>query len=75
MHPRELVPTYEYQCQDCGARFEIRASISAYSEGLAPICTDCGSDNAERTFGSVNVLTGSRSAATPPPGCGNSGFT
>jgi len=74
LQPERHVPTYDYQCQDCGKPFEIRASISAYSEGLSPLCPDCGSDNAERTFGAVNVLTGSRSTGAPPAGCGTSGF-
>jgi putative FmdB family regulatory protein len=69
------VPRYDYVCRDCGNSFDIRMSISAYSEGAAPSCPECGSDNATRSFAAVNVLTGSRSAGGAASGaCGPSGF-
>ena len=70
------MPAYDYICQDCGERFEIRMSISAYSEGTTPPCKSCGSVRVTRSFGAVNVLTGGRSSggsyASP---CGTGGFT
>ena len=71
------MPTYDYVCQDCGQRFDVRLSIAAYSEGVKPACTGCGSSNAVRSFGAVNVLTGSRSSGggTSGAGCGPGGFT
>ncbi len=71
------MPTYDYVCHDCGHRFGIRLSISAYSEGVTPTCARCGSHRAERSFGAVNVLTGSRhggGTASPSVGCGPTGF-
>jgi putative FmdB family regulatory protein len=70
------VPTYDYVCQDCGHRFDVRMSISAYSEGVRPTCTGCGSNNAARSFAAVNVLTGSRGiGGSSAAGCGPGGFT
>ena len=35
------MPAYDYVCHDCGERFEIQMSISAYSEGTTPLCSSC----------------------------------
>jgi len=69
------MPAYDYVCEDCGTPFEIRASMSAYSQGLNPKCPECGSQNAVRKFGAVNVLTRSSGGSPSPSGCGRSGFT
>ncbi|HSG80862.1 MAG TPA: zinc ribbon domain-containing protein [Gemmatimonadota bacterium] len=68
------MPRYDYVCHECGAPFEVRASMSAYSEGLSPSCPECGSQDTERTFTAVNVLTGSQGSASPSRGCSPSGF-
>ena len=65
----DIVPTYDYVCQDCGETFEIRASISEYSKGVKPRCTRCGSERAVRAFGSVTVLTASRGGGGKRKGC------
>ena len=62
-----------YVCEDCGEAFEIRASISAYSEGLNPTCTACESTKVARTFESVTVLTSSRSGTASGSSCPSSG--
>ena len=69
------MPTYDYVCQDCGQRFDVRMSISAYSAGAKPSCSSCGSANVERGF--TNVLTGSRGSGGVggSAGCGTGGFT
>ena len=73
------MPRYDYRCDDCGHAFEVRMSMSEYSEGNKPECPSCHSANTERTFSSVGVLTGSRAAsggsAAGAPGCGHGGFT
>jgi len=71
------VPTYDYVCQECGQRFDVRMSISAYSAGAKPSCSSCGSANVERGFTTVTVLTGSRGSAGggAAAGCGSGGFT
>jgi putative FmdB family regulatory protein len=69
------VPSYAYVCQDCGSPFTIRVSIAEYSKGVRPRCTECGSTNAVRSLGTVNVLTGSRATGGGGAACGPSGFT
>jgi len=69
------VPRYDFVCQDCGEVFEIRVSMSAYSEDLSPECAKCGSQNTARVFGSVNVVTGGSAGKGPAGGCGSSPFT
>ena len=54
------MPTYDFVCQDCKTPFEVRMSITAYSDGSRPRCEKCGSDKVERTFTAVNVLTSER---------------
>jgi putative FmdB family regulatory protein len=68
------VPRYDYICRDCGTTFDVRISISAYSEGAKPPCPECGSDETARSFSAVNVFTGSRSAGGGAA-CGPSGFS
>jgi putative FmdB family regulatory protein len=69
------MPAYDYRCQDCGTAFEVRMSISAYSNGEHPPCSNCGSTEVARTFGAVNVLTGGRSGSSLGPSCGPGAFT
>ena len=73
------MPRYDYRCQDCTFSFEVRMSMSEYSEGTKPKCPQCGSQGVERSFTSVSVLTGSRagggSSGAGGGGCGHSGFT
>ncbi|MDH4044842.1 MAG: zinc ribbon domain-containing protein [Gemmatimonadota bacterium] len=67
------MPTYTYRCQDCGSAFERRMSISAYSSETTVPCPKCASERTERSFGTVNVLTGSRAGGSAAA-CAPSGF-
>jgi putative FmdB family regulatory protein len=71
------VPAYDYSCEDCGAAFEVRMSIAAYSAGEKPACEACGSTHVTRTLTSVGVLTSGRTSggSARGAGCGPSGFT
>ena len=72
------MPAYDYVCQQCGERFEVRMSMSAYSAGAKVACEECGSTHVERAYTTVNVLTAGRSGAAPSAGgssCGHSGFS
>ena len=73
------MPRYDYKCQNCNLPFEVRMSMSEYSEGNKPECPQCGSTEVERSFTSVSVLTGSRAgsggSASSAANCGHSGFT
>jgi len=66
------VPAYDYVCEDCGARFEVRMSMAAYSEGAKPACETCGSTRVVRAFTAVSVLTGGR-GGSGSPACGGGG--
>ena len=69
------MPTYEYTCNDCEKPFDIRASISEYSEGLNPKCPNCGSDKVARGFSVVNVLSAFKESLSRSAGCGPTGFS
>jgi putative regulatory protein, FmdB family len=59
------MPTYEYDCSDCGERFEIRASIA--DERARDIrCTECDSPGVRRHYGAVAIVGNRR--AGPAPG-------
>jgi putative FmdB family regulatory protein len=72
------VPAYDYICEECGERFEVRMSMAAYSEAKQPPCEHCGSTRVARSLNAVGVLTGGRggSATGGAACCGaNRGFT
>ncbi len=69
------MPRYEFTCRACAAPYEVRLTMSEYSAGAGHRCPECGSEDVERRFTAVNVLTGSRSSAGYSAGCGGSGFT
>ena len=72
------MPSYDFVCQDCGAPYEVRLSMSAYSAGEGRRCPTCDSPRVERAFTAVNVIAGNRSAPSFPSGgasCGTGGFT
>lgn len=72
------MPSYDFVCQDCGAPYEVRLSISAYSAGEGRRCPSCGSEKVDRAFTAVNVIAGSHSGggyASAGSCGGGSGFT
>lgn len=56
------MPAYDFRCCECGATFEVRMSISAYSSGQRPECPECGARDVERLLAAVNVLCGGGSS-------------
>jgi putative FmdB family regulatory protein len=70
------MPAYDYQCEDCGAPFTLRMSISAYKAGIHATCPNCGSSQTARRIGAVSYLGGRGSGgADGSAGCGSRGFT
>ncbi len=70
------MPAYDYVCEECGAHFEVRMSMSAYSDGAKPPCERCGSTSVTRAFTAVNVLTSARGGgASASSSCGTGGFS
>jgi putative FmdB family regulatory protein len=79
MLDQSSMPSYDFTCQDCDTTYEVRLSMSAYSDGEGRKCQACGSKRVERAFTAVNVITGSGSRGESSPslgaGCGSGGFT
>jgi putative FmdB family regulatory protein len=46
------VPVYDYECEECGHRFELRQGFDAPSETVCPRCKS----RARRRFHSVGVI-------------------
>ncbi len=66
------MPTYDYQCRDCGCVFEVFATFKQKEAGLQPECPECHSDKTQQAFRSVMfVRSGDSASAMPTPmGCG-----
>jgi putative FmdB family regulatory protein len=46
------MPLYEYECENCGYKFEMRRS---FSEGASAVCPECES-RAQRVFAPVPIV-------------------
>jgi putative FmdB family regulatory protein len=54
------VPVYEFQCQDCGKKFETVATLAEKEAGLDPVCPKCGRKRVRQVFSRFTLLTGSK---------------
>ncbi|MGC8917277.1 MAG: FmdB family zinc ribbon protein [Thermoanaerobaculum sp.] len=54
------MPVYEYTCQGCGKRFEVRASLEE-REKLKVTCPECKSEKVERAFSAFYAKTSRKS--------------
>jgi putative FmdB family regulatory protein len=57
------LPVYEYQCQDCGKKFEVIATLAEKEAGLSPACPSCGRKRARQVFSRFTLMTGSKSGS------------
>jgi putative FmdB family regulatory protein len=59
------MPIYDFECKDCGDKFEALVTVSA-----PVICPRCGGDKAAKTVSthSVYYIKGDNSASTRPKG-------
>lgn len=64
------MPTYEYVCTECGARTEVRATVSEKEKGLTVTCPQCGSQKMTQVFGEF-MMIGSSKGQTSPSCCGS----
>ncbi|NLC12867.1 MAG: zinc ribbon domain-containing protein [Chloroflexi bacterium] len=49
------MPIYEYQCQDCGKKFELLRSFSQADAQTK--CQSCGTDQVKRLLSVVNAFS------------------
>lgn len=69
------MPIYEYFCQDCENKFDVKASISEKEKGLKVNCPSCGSSKTFQilgnffTFSKGNTGFDKGCGPNPPPGC------
>ncbi len=59
------MPLYEYQCRQCGERFEALVMGSRQ-----PVCPNCGSKDLEKAFSAPAVRSGRTGGYTVPSGGG-----
>ena len=47
------MPTYQYQCADCGHEFELYQS---FSDDPIKVCPECGKESVEKITGGAGVM-------------------
>ena len=47
------MPTYQYQCDDCGAPLEV---VQSFSDDALTQCPACGANSLRKVYGSVGVV-------------------
>jgi putative FmdB family regulatory protein len=55
------LPVYEYECQKCGERFELRRSMSDSDQDIK--CIKCGAEKPRRIFSTFATSSGGGSCA------------
>ena len=64
------MPVYEYKCQDCGAKTDVKASIEEKSKGLNVRCEACESSNTRQVFAGIDILSQTRDSSDRGGCCG-----
>lgn len=65
------MPTYDYQCQDCGHVFEVFATFKQKEAGFKPECPECHSPETQQAFRSMMFIRSGDGGAVPMPlACG-----
>ena len=55
------MPYYEYECTECGKKFEVRWTFREYDEHPVVRCPKCASKAVEQLVASVSVQTPKKS--------------
>jgi putative FmdB family regulatory protein len=69
------MPIYEYFCQDCKNKFDVKASMSEKEKGLKVVCPACGSKQTVQVLGGFYTFSKGRASSgggcgpNPTPGC------
>ncbi len=64
------MPFYNFQCEQCGETFDVRASIKEKEAGLEPECPKCHSKMTRQVITAGLVLRGSDGSRIALPSCG-----
>ena len=64
------MPLYEFQCEECGGPFDVRATLAEKETGLAPRCPSCGGKRVRQVMTAGLLIhagppTSSRPACVP----------
>lgn len=70
------MPIYEYFCQNCENKFEIKATMQEKEKGLKTKCPGCGSNKTIQILGNFFAFSkgrrnsnSGRCGINPTPGC------
>jgi len=63
------VPMYEYECRECGSRFE----KLVFRQGEKVACLQCGSSDLNQLLSVFAVAGGTETASIEPGPCGSCG--
>ena len=76
IHKEEVMPIYEYKCNDCHNIFEVLTTSSTNLKNVP--CSKCQSTNVNKVISAGSIRLGSKTslASAPTSGCGGkSGFS
>ncbi len=62
------MPNYDFECQDCHKKFEVRATIKEMEEGKIA-CIKCNSKNIKRIFNGFGFCKGESSSSITSSSC------
>ena len=60
------MPIYEYECRNCGARFELRRSMSDSDSEVK--CPECGKESPQRVISMFGTACSGTGCAPAAPG-------
>ncbi len=64
------MPFYDFQCEQCGEPFEVRAMIKEKEAGLQPECPKCHSRHARQVITAGLMIRGHDNASVGLSCCG-----
>ena len=62
------MPVYDFQCRQCKAIFEVRATFKEKEAGLEPVCPRCQSKKSRQLLSSPLFVLPTHEASSPSSG-------
>ena len=62
------MPFYEFECTQCKEKFEVFATLAQKEKGLALHCPSCDSDQVQRVFDTLVLISHSGDTSAPSAG-------